>query len=298
MTVLCLRHDNVTYSILLEYQRNKKHFKILKNIYKVNNNSLLGNNNIIEKNRVDTNISKNENNKFEVKDRLNNKFRDNINKDLENKKIRLNNIYLKNDYEEKCLDENSNISDDDNIDIQKDNNILKIEVNQTFIKNEKDITDNFNQKLNINDSSVNNDNNNNTSLENDKKLNLLENFKFQTNYDFSIKDFKNMKDEDFPYYPNSKFGLSFYKDIALYIYSRKISQKSSKYPKYILDIKDEKERENEKCKFRHICLRFGLTKNNELGYFKIKNKNINLDKNMCEEEIKIKEIITKEYTIF
>ena len=65
-----------------------------------------------------------------------------------------------------------------------------------------------------------------------------------------------------------------------------------------MDIKDEKERENEKCKFRHICLRFGLTKNKELGYFKIKNKNINLDKNMSEEEIKVKEIVTKEYTIF
>ena len=86
MTVLCLQNDNVTYIILLEYQRNKKHFKILKNIYNVNNNSLIGNNITIEKDSVDTNINKNENNKFEEKDRLNNKFRDNINKDLENKK--------------------------------------------------------------------------------------------------------------------------------------------------------------------------------------------------------------------
>ena len=72
-----------------------------------------------------------------------------------------------------------------------------------------------------------------------KKI-LLLNFKFLHNFDFSIKDFNNIHDEDFPYYPNSKFRNSFYKDIILYPNSRKLSQRSSKYPKYIIEIKDTK----------------------------------------------------------
>ena len=77
-----------------------------------------------------------------------------------------------------------------------------------------------------------------------------------------------IQDDDFPFYTNSKFGISFYKDIALYLRSRQINNKLPRYPPYINDITNNKEKINEKCKFRHICLKFGLTKNNELGYFK------------------------------
>ena len=126
----------------------------------------------------------------------------------------------------------------------------------------------------------------------------MENFKFQHNYDFSIEDFTNINHKNFPYYPNIKFGISFYKDIALYLNSRKLSQKSSKYPKYIIDIKDAKEKSNEKWKFWHICLRFRLTKNNELVIIKLKIKIKNLDKNISTLEKNFKDFITKKYNLY
>ena len=124
---------------------------------------------------------------------------------------------------------------------------------------------------------------------------LLENFKPNYNYDFAISNFNDIKDEDFPFYPNSKLGLSFYKDIALYLRSKQINPRNPKFPLYINNITDQKEITNEKSKFRHICLKFGLTHNNELGYFKKdKTKNIlNLDTNLSEKDEIENELITK-----
>lgn len=165
----------------------------------------------------------------------------------------------------------------------KDKNDIKLKSNNNF--SETDGDNNINERDNI--------------FYKEKKI-LLENFKPNYSYDFAISNFNDIKDEDFPFYPNSKFGLSFYKDIALYLRSKQLNPRKPRYPLYINNIKDIKEISNEKSKFRHICLKFGLTHNNELGYFKkdkIKNK-LNLDTNLSAKDKIEKELITKEYDLY
>lgn len=145
----------------------------------------------------------------------------------------------------------------------------------------------------------NNNKERNYNIYKEKKI-LLENFKPNYNYDFSISNFNDIKSEDFPFYPNSKFELSFYKGWALYLWSKEINPRNPRYPLYINNTKDIKEISNEKSKFRHICLKFGLTHNNELGYFKkdnAKNK-LNLDTNLSEKDKIEKDLITKEYELY
>ena len=99
--------------------------------------------------------------------------------------------------------------------------------------------------------------------------------------------------EDYPIYPLPYINPEeFYADIYNYLYFRKLNNKNSKYPKYILETNEDTE--SKKRAFRLKAEKYEINKDNMLCYIKfLRNKNNNFtsdDEDIKEEIIKSKEL--------
>ena len=160
--------DKEKVIIILEYQETSKHYKIIRCTF---NNNIISDNNCINEN-----TRKAKNNKKEIDSNISN-----------------NNKYKNKQYKKEYYNlEKSHIIVNENEKIEKNSNETnRIEIN---VNNNDKLLDSEEDKEKEGNS-VNSFDNNNRNEENDTEYKdknlLLENFKSNPNYDFTIKDFNN-----------------------------------------------------------------------------------------------------------